>query len=169
MKILGLVGDNIGYKVENLVNKSLIKAEKHSDNIELLLINLKNNNLEFCDGRDYLDYGYDTRFIVSSIIKADIIIIGTPIYQASIPGILKNLLDILPEQALKNKPVGIIGAGGTPKHHLAIEYQLKPILNFMGANVINKYVFSDRGENIDLDERLDRLVIDLIGSVNNAY
>jgi NAD(P)H-dependent FMN reductase len=37
-------------------------------------------------------------------------------HRANYPGILKNLLDITPVEALQNKPVGIVAMGGSPHH-----------------------------------------------------
>ena len=47
------------------------------------------------------------------IKQADGVIIGSPVYKASYTGVLKSLLDLLPEGALKNKPVLPIMVGGS--------------------------------------------------------
>jgi FMN reductase len=43
-----------------------------------------------------MDYTGDTRVVLEKIMEADAYIIGTPVFQASIPGTLKNLFDLLP-------------------------------------------------------------------------
>lgn len=158
MNILLLSADIIGKRTRLTLDNLYNKIWENNFNGWVDIVDLREYELEFCDGRDYMLYNSDMVLIINRIIKADTIIISTPIYQASIPGTLKNLLDILPEHALRDKKVGIIGIAGTTKHYLAIENHLKPILNFMKADVINKYVFVDRGENKDLDERLNNLV-----------
>ena len=74
-------------------------------------------------------------------MQADIIFIGFPIFQASIPGTLKNVFDLLPVNAFRDKVIGIIATAGSPKHYLIPETQLKPILGYMKAHIIQTYVF----------------------------
>lgn len=78
----------------------------------------------------YARFSSDAIKNISSIIeKADGVIIGSPVYKASYTGVLKALLDLLPEQALKNKPVFPFMIGGSKAHLLAIEFALKPIIH----------------------------------------
>jgi FMN reductase len=65
--------------------------------------------------------------------RADGIVIGTPIYKAAYSGLLKSLLDLLPQYALAGKTVLPLATGGTTAHVLAIDYALRPVLSSMGA------------------------------------
>lgn len=140
MNVLCLSSSLIGDATLNSLNNA-IEILKYNYNANVKTIDFKKYNIDFCDGRDFNDYSYDTKYIINEIKKSDAIIISTPVYQASIPGVLKNLFDLMPKDLLKNKPVGIICIAGTPKHYLVIENQLKPILNFMNADVVDKYIF----------------------------
>lgn len=68
--------------------------------------------------------------------RADGVVIGTPIYKASYSGVLKVLLDLLPQYALTGKTVLPLATGGSAGHILAIDYALRPVLNSMGATHI---------------------------------
>jgi len=103
------------------------------------------------------------------MMEADAIIIGTPIFQASIPATLKNIFDLLSPNAFLDKMVGIFVTAGTPKHYLVVEQQLKPILAFMKAQIVQSYVFIEESdfynkEIIDEDVlfRLNRLVEEVL-------
>jgi FMN reductase len=61
-------------------------------------------------------------------MDADAIIIGTPIFQASIPAALKNVFDLLPTSAFLDKVVGVIATAGSSKHYLIPAQHLLPIL-----------------------------------------
>ena len=63
-------------------------------------------------------------------------LIAAPVYRASFPGVLKNLLDITPVEALQNKPVGIVAMGGSPHHYLAVDNQLRQVLEFFIGRVL---------------------------------
>ncbi|WP_326733429.1 NADPH-dependent FMN reductase [Streptomyces sp. NBC_01022] len=65
--------------------------------------------------------------------RADGVVIGTPVYKAAYSGLLKSLLDLLPQYALTGKTVLPLATGGSIAHVLAIDYALRPVLSSMGA------------------------------------
>ncbi|MFF3417434.1 NADPH-dependent FMN reductase [Streptomyces sp. NPDC002698] len=67
---------------------------------------------------------------------ADGVVIGTPVYKAAYSGLLKSLLDLLPQYALAGKTVLPLATGGSTAHVLAIDYALRPVLTSMGASHI---------------------------------
>jgi FMN reductase len=97
------------------------------------ILNLAETPVEICDGRPLEAYDAATRGVVARIAAAAAVLIGAPVYRASYPGVLKNLLDIVPVAALQGKPVGILAMGGSPHHYLAVEGQLRPVLAWFGA------------------------------------
>ncbi|MGJ9459118.1 NADPH-dependent FMN reductase [Oceanobacillus sp. CF4.6] len=172
MKIIGISGSIVGSKTRIAVERVLNRMKKQHTDVEVELIDMKEYQLVFSDGRDYRDYTGDTKTVLEKIMAADGYIIGTPTFQASIPGTLKNLFDLLPMDAFRDKVIGIVSTAGSAKHYLVVEQQLKPILTYMLASVVSKYVFIEeknyyQKEIID-DEiifRLDRLADDTIYSI----
>ncbi|MET9391264.1 NADPH-dependent FMN reductase [Streptomyces sp. NPDC006624] len=65
--------------------------------------------------------------------QADGVVVGTPVYKAAYSGLLKALLDLLPQYALAGKTVLPLATGGSTAHVLAIDYALRPVLSSMGA------------------------------------
>ncbi|MGW5735183.1 MULTISPECIES: NADPH-dependent FMN reductase [Streptomyces] len=65
--------------------------------------------------------------------RVDGVVVGTPVYKASYSGVLKALLDLLPQFALTGKTVLPLATGGSIAHVLAIDYALRPVLSSMGA------------------------------------
>ncbi|MDX2593755.1 MULTISPECIES: NADPH-dependent FMN reductase [Streptomyces] len=68
--------------------------------------------------------------------RADGVVIGTPVYKAAYSGLLKALLDLLPQYGLAGKTVLPLATGGSTAHVLAIDYALRPVLSSMGAGHI---------------------------------
>ncbi|MFE3826565.1 NADPH-dependent FMN reductase [Streptomyces sp. NPDC059092] len=68
--------------------------------------------------------------------RVDGVVIGTPVYKAAYSGLLKSLLDLLPQYALAGKTVLPLATGGSTAHVLAIDYALRPVLSSMGASHI---------------------------------
>jgi FMN reductase len=106
----------------------------HED-INVDVMNLAETPIDACDGRPLEKYGADTREAVGRIAAAAAVLIAAPVYRASFPGVLKNLLDIAPVEALQGKPVGIVAMGGSAHHYLAVDTQLRPVLGWFGALV----------------------------------
>ncbi|MFB7477230.1 NADPH-dependent FMN reductase [Kitasatospora sp. NPDC056184] len=70
--------------------------------------------------------------------EADGVVIGTPVYKAAYSGLLKALLDVLPQYALRDKAVLPLATGGSTAHVLAVDYALRPVLSSMGADHITQ-------------------------------
>ncbi|HMN80816.1 MAG TPA: NADPH-dependent FMN reductase [Burkholderiaceae bacterium] len=75
------------------------------------------------------------------IRRADGLVIATPEYNFSIPGMLKNLLDWLSrgeDQPLAGKPVAILSAATGPLGGARVQYDLRRVLLFVNSMVLVK-------------------------------
>ena len=73
------------------------------------------------------------RKVLTEVAEADGVIVATPIYKASYTGVIKALLDLLPQHGLRGKAVLPLATGGTLAHLLAVDYALRPVLAALGA------------------------------------
>ncbi|HLR01643.1 MAG TPA: NADPH-dependent FMN reductase [Virgibacillus sp.] len=169
MKIVVLSGSIIGTKTLTAMKKTVEILEKKYPQHEVVLLDLAAYKIEFSDGRQYFEYDGDTKYVTETVMDADAIIIGTPIFQASIPATLKNIFDLLPVNAFRDKVVSIIVTAGSPKHYLIAEMQLKPILAYMKAQIVQTYLFIEEKDfyrktitNDDVLFRMERLVEDTV-------
>ncbi|WP_413375026.1 NADPH-dependent FMN reductase [Alkalihalobacillus sp. 1P02AB] len=169
MKIVGLAGSIVGSKTRNAMNYLSKEISENYRDIEFTLLDLADYDIQFSDGRDYLEYEGDTGYVTKKIMEADAVIIGTPIFQASIPATLKNIFDLLPANAFLDKVVGMFVTAGTSKHYLVAEQQLKMVLAYMKAQIVQSYVFIEENDfyrkkiiNEDVIVRLNRLIEDTI-------
>jgi chromate reductase len=75
------------------------------------------------------------------IAAADAVLIATPEYNGSIPGVLKNALDWMsvpfPDNALRGKPVAVIGASTGAYGGMWAQAELRKVLGIIGARVVN--------------------------------
>jgi len=72
---------------------------------------------------------------------ADAVLLVTPEYNFSIPGVLKNTLDWLsrpPEPPFEGKPVAIMGASPGVVGTARVQYHLRQVLVFMNTFTVNK-------------------------------
>ena len=104
--------------------------------------------------------------------RAEVIVVGTPVYKAAYSGALKVFLDVLPQDAFKGKTVLPLATGGSPAHFLALDYALKPVLSALGARHVLDGVFATDAQlrrheaggfvpEPDLIARLDRALAPL--------
>lgn len=162
MKIVALNATVAGSKTGLALSKL-----KFDEPVNLESLDLKDMQMSFADGRDFREYDNDNKTIVESLIEADGIVIALPVYQASIPGVLKNILDMIPINALESKPIGIIITAGSARHYLVGQQQLLPILNYLKMDVISKYVFIEASDfvndnlNDEIQMRIETLANEL--------
>ena len=79
---------------------------------------------------------------LDAITEADAVIVATPVYAASYSGLFKMLVDVFPEDALRDTPVLLGATGGTARHSLAIDHALRPLFAHLGALVAPVAVFA---------------------------
>ncbi|WP_377273819.1 NADPH-dependent FMN reductase [Peterkaempfera sp. SMS 1(5)a] len=90
--------------------------------------------------------------------QVDGVVIGTPVYKAAYSGLLKSLLDLLPQYALRGKAVLPLATGGSSAHVLAVDYALRPVLTSMGADhvlpgwfVVDKHITTDSAGTVSIE------------------
>jgi len=100
-----------------------------------------------------------------AIADADGVLIATPEYNGSIPGVLKNALDWasrpFPDNALRGKPVAVIGASTGLFGAVWAQAETRKVLGVIGADVIEGELpvgqadgaFADDGGLVDREQR----------------
>jgi chromate reductase, NAD(P)H dehydrogenase (quinone) len=108
----------------------------------------------------------------AAIEAADGVLISTPEFNGSIPGALKNALDWasrpFPDNALRGKPVAVVGASTGLFGAVWAQAEVKKVLGVIGADVLDGELpvgqaggaFGDDGHLVDSDLRsaLEELV-----------
>jgi len=79
---------------------------------------------------------------LDTVVAADGVIVVTPIFSGSYNGLAKLFFDALPEGALAGTPVLMGATAGTPRHSLALEHALRPLLAYLRAVVVPTGVFA---------------------------
>lgn len=100
--------------------------------------------------------------LLDAVAGADGLIATTPVFTASVSGLFKTFLDVLPRQALVGKPVLLGATGGSERHSLAIDHAMRPLFAYLGALTVPTGVFAASGDwgneehAAALAERIDR-------------
>lgn len=73
---------------------------------------------------------------LAAVEAADALIVGTPVYRASFTGLFKHFFDFVEQTALVDVPVLLAASGGSDRHALVLEHQLRPLFSFFQAQTL---------------------------------
>ncbi len=150
IKILGINGSLTPppSRTRAVLDVALEGARAFDPGVETEVLELRDYNLEFCDGRPVEQYNADTRQALALVAAADAYLVSTPIYRASYTGALKNLFDLIPNDPngsdpLRGKVAGLLATGGSDHHYLVLEHQLRPLFGFFGTNTLGRAIYAN--------------------------
>jgi FMN reductase len=78
----------------------------------------------------------DVESQVVAIENADALVVASPVFRASFTGLFKHLFDLVHQDALVDVPVLLAATGGSERHALVIEHQLRPLFSFFQARTL---------------------------------
>jgi FMN reductase len=111
--------------------------------------------------------------VLDRVGRADGLIAVTPTFSASYNGLFKMFVDVLDDTALIDKPVLIAATGGTGRHSLVLEHELRPLFSYLHAVVMPTGVYAapeDWGSGAEsespLATRIDRAAAELAREVD---
>ncbi|OLL27541.1 FMN reductase [Burkholderia sp. SRS-W-2-2016] len=93
----------------------------------------------------------DVEEALRAIEQADVLLVGAPVYRGSIPGLFKHLFDLIGIDALAGKPVFIAATGGSQRHALVVDHQLRPLFSFFQSLVLPTGVYATPDDFTDYD------------------
>ena len=166
--VLGICGSVARSRRTRTLIDLALEAAAAEPGVKVDLIDLSERDLVFCDGRPPAEYTGDTAVAIEQARAAQAFLIGTPIYRATYTGALKNLFDLIPDDALWGKVAGLIATGGSDHHYLALELGLKPILGFFEMHAVPGTVyapsaaFQEGQPSETLRENVRRLAVDTV-------
>ena len=139
--IVGLSGNvSSPSKTRSLLDEIVTRASSRFD-VQGETYDLNDFGIELGLARQFSDLGEVSRQIVDRIVQARAVVIATPVYKGSYPGLFKHLIDLLDPSWLVGKPVLLAANGGGEKHALVIEHQLRPLFAFMEAQTLATGVY----------------------------
>lgn len=81
-----------------------------------------------------------------AIEAADLIVAATPVYKGSYTGLFKHLFDLLDPEALVGRPVLLAANGGSDRHALVVDHQVRPLFAFFRALTLPSAVYASESD-----------------------
>ncbi|SFV36714.1 NAD(P)H-dependent oxidoreductase [Hyphomicrobium facile] len=108
--------------------------------------------------------------LLQLVERADLLIIGTPVYRAAYTGLLKHFFDLVDRDAMRNRKAILCATGGTPMHALVIEHQMRPLMGFFAIQTVTTGLYglsddfaSGAVSSPALRERIERAADEAVG------
>jgi FMN reductase len=79
---------------------------------------------------------------LAAVEQADVLVVVTPVFRGSYTGLFKHFFDFIDQDALIDKPVLLAATGGSERHALVIEHQLRPLFSFFQARALPLGVYA---------------------------
>lgn len=102
---------------------------------------------------------------IKAIESADALVVATPVYRGSYTGLFKHLFDLVDHESLVDVPVLLAASGGSERHALVIDHQLRPLFSFFQAVTLPIGVYATDSDftnykvsNESLKQRIDLAV-----------
>ena len=131
----------------NLVVETVMeKARDAFLDVEATPIELRTLRLDLAQAMTEDDLSDAVRQAIDAMTRADLVIVGTPIYKASYAGLFKQFFDVVDRYALANTPVLLTATGGSDRHALAIDTALRPLFAYFQAHVAPVGIYASAGD-----------------------
>lgn len=88
----------------------------------------------------------DLDALIRAIETADALVVASPVYRASYTGLFKHLFDLVRHDALIDVPVLLAATGGSERHALVIDHQLRPLFSFFQARTLPIGVYASESD-----------------------
>jgi FMN reductase len=106
--------------------------------------------------------GPDAVRALEAVEAADVIVVGSPAYRATYTGLFKLFFDHVGQYALVDKPIVLTATGGSDRHALLVEHQMRPLFGFFQALTLPLGIFANESDfedyrvtSADLRSRID--------------
>lgn len=86
---------------------------------------------------------------LAAVEQADVLVVATPVFRGSYTGLFKHFFDFIHQDALIDKPVLLAATGGSERHGLVIDHQLRPLFSFFQARTLPLGVYATDKDFVD--------------------
>ncbi len=106
---------------------------------------------------------------LAAVEQADVLVVATPVYRGSYTGLFKHFFDFIHEDALIDTPVLLAATGGSDRHALVIDHQLRPLFSFFQARTLPLGLYATDKDFVDYRLQDEALITRARLAVQRAF
>lgn len=121
-----------------------------------------------------------TRRALETVEAADVLVVGSPAFRAAYSGAFKLFFDWVGQYDLVDTPVLLTATGGSDRHALLVEHQMRPLFGFFQSTTLPLGVFGNERDfakrdggydiaSIDLELRIDQAVARALPLIRGGF
>lgn len=152
-----------------LVRETIKELERR--HLENETLDLRDLDLQFCDGRSLQEYNEDMQNAYKKLEQAEAFIFGMPVYCFSVSGALKNFIDIT-SGAMENKIAGILCNAGGNRSYMASADLSKILAYESHVTVVQPTVYSSYEDYDDSElsgEKVKSKIADMVSALERCW
>ena len=100
-------------------------------------------------GQQRPELGAGAQDALAAVEQADVVVAGSPAYRAAYTGIFKHFFDYVGQYSLVDKPVVLTATGGSDRHALLVEHQMRPLFGFFQALTLPLGIYGNESDFTD--------------------
>lgn len=85
----------------------------------------------------------------AAVEQTDVLLVVSPVFRGSYTGLFKHFFDLIEQDALTDTPVFLLANGGSERHALVIDHQLRPLFSFFQARTLPLGVYATDKDFVD--------------------
>ncbi|WP_409494347.1 CE1759 family FMN reductase [Amycolatopsis sp. cmx-11-12] len=151
-----LLADRLAQKTIDLLAAKDVSANVRTIELRSLAVEIARATVTGVPGKGL-------REAIERLGGADAVIAATPVYKAGVAGLFTSFIDVLGNDLLIAKPVALTATGGSARHALVPDEQMRPLFAFMRTLTIPTAVYAASEDWSDraLGARIDRAAVEL--------
>jgi FMN reductase len=121
-----------------------------------------------------------TRRALETVESADVLVVGSPAFRAAYSGAFKLFFDWVGQYDLVDTPVLLTATGGSDRHALLVEHQMRPLFGFFQSTTLPIGVFGNERDftkreggyditSVDLELRIDQAVVRALPLIRGGF
>jgi FMN reductase len=109
--------------------------------------------------------------VVLSLAEADGIVVSTPVYKAGPSGLFTSFFQVLDNDLLIAKPVVLAATGGSARHALVADDQLRPLFAYLRTMTVptSLYAAPEDWSDPALAKRIERAAFELVLLMESGF
>jgi len=134
-------------------------------------MDLRDLDLQFCDGRSLNEYNQDLQNAYKKLEQAQAFIFGMPVYCYSVSGPLKHFIDIT-SGAMENKVAGILCNAGGNRSYMASAEVGKILAYESHVTVVQPTVYcryEDYNDEGQMSEKVKSKIRDMVSTLERYW